>query len=254
MPKPLLSAVVLTKNSERTLRDCLESVAFADEILVIDDNSIDSTPDIASSCGARVVTRALAGDFSRQRNFAISESRGDWVLFIDSDEVVSSKLKTSIKAALKEGTPIAGRFTRVNRFPHYQITHGSLRSDKVTRLFPKEGLRSEGRVHEKLLSPCAPRLLAGPLYHAPYADWSATIRKLDQYTTCLAQQQFDQGKTTSFFSGVLIKPSWAFLKVYLINRGFLDGKMGLMFAIHHAYYTFMKYAKYHLIAHSGGTF
>lgn len=249
-----LSAVVLTRNSERTLRACLASLTFADEILVIDDGSTDATVAIAEELGASVIPHAMAGDFSAQRRFGIQQCRGQWVLFIDSDEVVSDGLRDAIQRAVLEQRLFSYSFTRINRFPHYRIKHGSMRSDTVTRLFPKEGLTSEGRVHEKILSPYPTKRLEGTLLHYPYRDWSATIRKLDQYTSFLAQQQFEKGKKTGFIAGTLIKPTWAFLKVYFINRGFLDGKMGLMFAIHHAYYTFMKYAKYHLIVHSEGTF
>lgn len=254
MTTVLLSAVVLTRNSERTLRACLASLSFADELLVIDDGSTDSTVTLATELGARVIPHAMAGDFSAQRRFAIEQCQGQWVLFIDSDEVVSETLRSSIQKAVVEQGLFSYSFPRVNRFPHYRIEHGSMRSDTVTRLFPKEGLTSEGRVHEKILSPYPTKKLNGALLHYPYKDWSATIRKLDQYTSFLAQQQSEKGKTTGFLAGTLIKPTWAFLKVYFLNRGFLDGKMGLMFAIHHAYYTFMKYAKYHLIANSGGTF
>lgn len=254
MTKPLLSTVVLTKNSARTLRDCLHSLSFAQEIIVVDDESTDQTPEIAHFCGAFVVKHALAGDFSAQRRYALSLCQGDWVLFIDSDEVVSEELKASILQAIKEPAKFCYSFARINRFPHYCITHGSMRSDSVRRLFPREDLSSEGRVHEKILSPFPEKRLSGALLHTPYKDWSAMIRKLDQYTTYLAEQQAERGKKVSFFSGALLKPTWAFLKVYFINGGFLDGKMGLMFAIHHAYYTFMKYAKYHLITQSEGTF
>lgn len=249
-----LSAVVLTHNSERTLRACLASLTFADEILVIDDGSTDATVAIAKELGARVISHAMAGDFSAQRRFGIQQCCGQWVLFIDSDEVVSDSLRNSIQQAVLKKDLFSFAFSRVNRFPHYRIEHGSMRSDTVTRLFPKEGLTSEGRVHEKILSHYPTKRLEGTLLHYPYRDWSATIRKLDQYTSFLAQQQSEKGKKTGVIVGTLIKPTWAFLKVYFINRGFLDGKMGLMFAIHHAYYTFMKYAKYHLITNSEGTF
>lgn len=254
MPKPRLSVVVLTKNSERTLRACLQSLSFAHEVIVVDDESTDRTPEIAHFCGAFVVKHPLSGDFSAQRRFAISLCQGDWILFIDSDEVVTEELKTAIQQAVKEPASCCYAFSRVNQFPHYAISHGSMRSDKVSRLFPAEGLTSEGRVHEKILSPFPEKTLSGALLHNPYKDWSAMIRKLDQYTTYLAEQQVEKGKKVGFLSGVLLKPTWAFFKVYFVNGGFLDGKMGLMFAVHHAYYTFMKYAKYHLITQSEGTF
>ena len=175
-----LSAVVLTRNSERTLRACLASLTFADEILVIDDGSTDATVAIAEELGASVIPHAMAGDFSAQRRFGIQQCRGQWVLFIDSDEVVSDGLRDAIQRAVLEQRLFSYSFTRINRFPHYRIKHGSMRSDTVTRLFPKEGLTSEGRVHEKILSPYPTKHLKGALLHYPYRDWSATIHKLDQ--------------------------------------------------------------------------
>ena len=249
-----LSAVVLTKNSERTLRATLQSLSFADEILVIDDESTDATVAVAQGNGARVISHAMKGDFSAQRNFGIRQARGRWILFIDSDEVVSPDLRKSILTVVQGKELISCSITRVNRFPHYRINHGSMRSDKVMRLFPKEGLQSVGRVHEKIMSLYPVREISGCLWHTPYKDWSATIQKLDQYTTFLAQQQHEKGKKTGFLSGALLKPAWAFLKVYFIHGGLLDGKMGLMFAIHHAYYTFMKYAKWSVLEKSGGEF
>ena len=102
-----LSAVVLTHNSERTLRACLASLTFADEILVIDDGSIDATVAISEELGASVIPHAMAGDFSAQRRFGIQQCRGRWVLFIDSDEVVSDGLKNSIQQAVLKGDPVS---------------------------------------------------------------------------------------------------------------------------------------------------
>lgn len=253
-PEARLSAVVLTKNSSALLEKCLQSLKFADELIIIDDFSTDETADIASRCGAKVIRHAMDGDFAAQRRFGIAQCNGDWVLFIDSDEFVTDELAEDIRRALSCGEKAAYFLKRENRFPHYDIAHGSMRSDRVLRLFPKEGLEVEGRVHEKLVSPFAQKNLQGVLLHQPYDNWSATIRKLDVYTDYLAVQQVEKGRKTGFFAGVFIKPIWAFIKVYFFNKGFLDGRMGVMFAVHHAYYTFMKYAKYFLLVNSGGKF
>lgn len=249
-----LSAVVLTKNSSALLEKCLQSLQFADELIVIDDFSTDDTADIATRCGAKVVKHAMNGDFAAQRRFGIDQCRCEWILFIDSDEFVSQELAEAIQSVLRSGKKAACLLKRENRFPHYSITHGSMRGDLVLRLFPKEGLTVEGRVHEKLKSPFPQKILQGALLHHPYENWSATIRKLDAYTEYLAVQQIEKGRKTGFFTGVFVKPTWAFVKVYFFNKGFLDGRMGVMFAVHHAYYTFMKYAKYYLLANSGGKF
>ncbi len=249
-----LVAVVLTKNSESILKQCLTSLSFADEILVIDDMSTDHTRELAESCGAKVITRVMNGDFGAQRRFAIDASNGEWILFIDSDEIVTPELAKEIRSAVKQPEKRAYEVRRKNQFQYHQISHGSMRSDAVLRLYPKEGLVVEGRVHERVISPYPISQLHNPMLHYPYKDWSAMIGKLDTYTEYLAKQQLEKNKKTNFFSGALLKPTWAFIKVYLINRGFLDGKMGLMFAVHHAYYTFMKYAKYYLMVNSQGKF
>lgn len=249
-----LSAVVLTRNCADLLPQCLRSLGFADEIVVIDDFSDDNTREIAEAAGARVLTRAMNGDFGEQRRFGIESARGRWILFIDSDEVVTEGLAKEICQAIASGMDHAYFLQRVNRFPNYEITHGSMRSDRVLRLFPKEGLEVVGRVHERVVSPYPSSVLRGRLLHYPYKDWSATIRKLDVYTENLAKQQMMLNKRTGFVSGVFLKPTWAFIKVYFFNKGFLDGRMGVMFAIHHAYYTFMKYAKYYLLINSHGKF
>lgn len=248
-----LVAIVLTKNSGSLLQQCLESLSFADQILVIDDLSTDNTKQIAEACGAKVITRAMNGDFGAQRRFAIEASGGEWILFVDSDEVVTPPLADEIRLAVQQEQR-AYAIRRKNQFAHYEISHGSMRSDKVLRLYPKDGLLVEGRVHERVISPYPTSELRHVMLHYPYRDWSAMIHKLDAYTEYLAKQQVEKGKKTSFLSGVLLKPTWAFVKVYLFNRGFLDGKMGLMFAVHHAYYTFMKYAKFYLMDRSQGKF
>lgn len=248
-----LSAIVLTKNSERCLKACLGSLTFADELLVIDDHSTDTTIKIAQMSGAKIIVHSMNGDFSAQRRFAVEQASGEWLLFIDSDEVVSPELAEEIKSVIQKEY-CACELLRENRFLHHSIRNGSMRGDRVLRLFPREGLSIVGRVHEKMSSKYPVIRLSGILFHYPYEDWSAMIRKLDAYTSYLAQQQIEKKKNTCFLIGALLKPTWAFLKVYVFHRGFLDGRMGLMFAVHHAYYTFMKYAKFNLLQDSQGKF
>ena len=152
-PDATLSAVVLTRNSSALLERCLQSLKFADELIVIDDFSTDETAEISARCGAKVVKHAMNGDFAAQRRFGIEQCGCKWVLFIDSDELVSDELAEEIKHVLQGGEKAAYLLKRENSFPHYDITHGSMRSDCVLRLFPKEGLKVEGRVHEKVSSP-----------------------------------------------------------------------------------------------------
>lgn len=248
-----LTAVVLTHNAEGpALEQVLGALAFCGEILVIDDMSTDGTPQEAERCGARVLRRALAGDFGAQRRFGIEQAAGDWILFVDSDETVSRELAESIAALVSSGKRAAGRVRRVNRFLHHGISHGSMRSDTVLRLFPRDAVTVRGLVHESFVTSLPEVRLEGALYHCPYRTWSDTIKKLDAYTESWARER--RGKPVSVLRDMVLRPSWALIKVYVFNGGFLDGRMGWMFAVHHAYYTFMKYAKLYLLNRSDGRF
>lgn len=251
MATPTLSIIILAKNCQESIARTLESCGFADEVLVIDDFSTDNTPTVAIEHGARVLRHELNGDFSAQRNFGIEHACCDWILFIDADEVITPELQKEIQRAVQKD-PKAYLVRRSNRFQHHRIEHGSMRSDVVLRLAPKGKIFVAGKVHEKIDSPLPKEELPGRLLHYPYDSWSVTIRKLDAYTSYLAEQQETRGKKTGFWAGAVIKPTWAFFKVYALNGGFLDGKMGFLFSVHHAYYTFMKYAKWDLVHRTNG--
>ena len=250
---PCLSIIILAKNCASSLARTLASARFADEVLVIDDFSTDTTADVARSSGARVLQHALNGDFAAQRRFGVEAAASDWILFLDSDEVVTPELQTQIHDAIRR-PPASYYLRRLNCFEHHTIRHCSMRSDRVLRLMPKEGTDITGRVHEKITSIHPTSELSGYLLHYTYRNWSETIRKLDSYTSYLGKQQAERGTNTSFLMGALLKPTWAFFKAYVVDRGFLDGKMGFLFAVHHAYYTFMKYAKWDLEKRTKGMF
>jgi glycosyltransferase involved in cell wall biosynthesis len=248
-----LTAVVLTHNAAGPeFERVLGALAFCGEILVIDDMSTDATPETAARCGAKVLRRALAGDFGAQRRFGIEQASGDWILFVDSDETVSEKLAESIASLVNSGKRAAGRVKRENRFLYHAITHGSMRSDTVLRLFPRDAVTVRGLVHETFVTDLPEVRLAGPLYHCPYRTWNDMIRKLDAYTESWARER--RGRPVGVLRDMVLRPTWALIKVYIFNGGFLDGRMGWMFAVHHAYYTFMKYAKLYLLNRSDGRF
>ena len=160
-PDATLSAVVLTRNSSALLERCLQSLKFADELIVIDDFSTDETAEISARCGAKVVKHALNGDFAAQRRFGIEQCGCKWVLFIDSDELVSDELAEEIKHVLQGGEKAAYLLKREKQFStlrHYsRIDEERLRASAV----PEEGLKVEGRVHEKVSSPFPHKKAAG---------------------------------------------------------------------------------------------
>ncbi len=251
MNKLPLSVIILTHNEEDNIKDCIESALFADEILVLNNDSTDKTVEIAQSLGAKVIERALNNDFSAQRNFGIKEAKHDWILMLDADERITEELAHSIKICVEVNKDICYQVSRENHFVQGKVLHGDLRPDNVERLFKKEGSFYEGIIHERLHSPYPKQKLKGRLIHFPYKTWEIHLDKLNRYSTLVAKKYHSQDKKCSF-TDILIKPAWAFIKMYFIHAGFLDGKLGLEFCILHYFYTMEKYLKLYSLNHNKG--
>lgn len=238
-----LTVVILSNNEAENISNCINSAAFANEIIVIDSGSKDKTVDIATSLGAKVIQRPLNNDFSQQRNFGISVSSNEWIFMLDCDERITDELANEIKKLVKMNADATYTVSRENNFAQGKALHGVLRPDNVERLFKKTGSYYDGIIHERLHSPYPKAKLNSKLIHFPYKSWETHLYKMNKYTTMLAQKYHDKGKKCHFFSDILFKPIWAFFKVYIINLGFLDGKLGLIFSLTHYFYTLEKYIK-----------
>ena len=247
-----LTALILGKNEERNITDCVKSVAFAERVIVIDDFSTDLTKVLAEQAGAEVVRHRLAGDWGQQRNFAISQADTEWILFVDADERISEPLAKEIRAAVDSGEKHAYWIRRECRFLHNHATHGALRPDYVKRLFPTEGARVEGCVHESYFSPFPEKKLRGTMYHYTYENWDQYLKKINKYSTLSAEKYRQNGKKCYFFRDVVLRPFWAFFKIYVLNGGFLDGKMGFVLSVNHYLYTFNKYVKLYYLYKDNG--
>lgn len=247
-----VTVIILAKNEEQNIKDCIDTVGFADEVLVIDDFSTDQTPEIAASMGARVVQHAMNGDWGGQQTFAIQEAKSKWILFLDADERISPELGAEIVTAVQKDEPKAYWMQRRNKFHHNKATHGVLRPDYVLRLMPAEGSYVEGYVHPAIITPYKEAKLQGPMYHYTYDNWQQYFNKFNNYTTLAAEKYKDAGKSCSFFKDIIIRPSWAFFKVYILDRGFLDGKMGFILSVNHYFYTMIKYVKLYYLLKSNG--
>ena len=237
-----ITAIILARNEEKHIVDCIKSILFADEILIIDDGSTDQTVPLATELGATVIPHSLNGDWAQQRRFGISQSHSEWIVFIDSDERVSPELAKSIQQAI-QGEPKAYWLRRYNLFRHNQATHGVVRPDKVLRLMPREGASVEGAVHEAFISPYSQDTLKGKLYHYTYDNWDQFFDKFNKYTTAAANKYKKQGKSCSFFGDIIVRPIWAFLKIYILQGGIIDGKIGFLLSVYHMLYTKTKYVK-----------
>ena len=251
-----ISVLILAKNEEDNIADCIKSCQkFASEIIVIDDYSNDNTAKLAEELGAKVIQHSLNADWGSQQNFAINQANCDWIFFLDADERVDNALAEEIIKAVNKDNKVAYWIKRYSRLRHYQVSHGILRTDEVMRLLPKEEAKVEGKVHPQIISPYPQeKIKTGGLIHYTYKNNAHYWRKFNQYTDLSAQKYLEKGKKFNFFLDLIIRPFWAFFKIYFINLGFLDGKVGFIFSVNHAFYTFTKYSKFYFLENSKGDF
>lgn len=241
-----LSAVLITKNAAHQLADCLASVAFCDEIVVVDSGSDDGTVEIAERHGARVIQSEWRG-FGPQKQFAVEQASHDWVLCLDADERVSGSLQESIRTTLGAVSPapsfLAWRFARCNKFMGRYLKHGEGYPDWSLRLFDRRHARwSDDAVHEKVIADGKIGTLPGDLLHESAESLETYLSKQNRYTTLAAQEALAAGRRTSV-AQLLFSPVLRFIKFYLLRRGFLDGVPGLVHILIGCQNSFFKYAK-----------
>ena len=237
-----LSAVIIAKNAARQLPECLESLAFCDEILVVDSGSDDGTVALAQSRGARVIEAEWRG-FGPQKRYAVEQAAHDWVLCVDADERVSPELRSAIERALAAPAKAAYRFPRCNRFLDRYLRHGEGYPDWSLRLFDRRRARwSDDAVHEKVLTDAEVGTLTGDLLHDSAETLDAYLAKQNRYTTLAAQQAFDAGRRANALQ-LLLSPLVRFVKFYFFRLGLLDGVPGLIHILIGCGNSFAKYAK-----------
>lgn len=238
-----LTAVVPTYNEEEMIRECLQSVSWADEILVVDSFSTDRTVEIAHGLGARVLQHDYVNS-ATQKNWAIPQSTHSWVLLVDADERVTPELREEIRRILAEGPRHDGYWIRrANHFLGRRMKHAGWESDKVIRLFRREVARYEEReVHAEIALPGPLPVLRHPLLHYSFRSFRQYWHKMQLYSDWGASQLLREGKSASWFS-VGMRPPIRFLKMYVIRLGFLDGMHGLVLCTLAAFTVFLKYAK-----------
>jgi len=244
-----LSACIVAMNEEDRIPDCLESLAFCDEIVVVDSHSSDRTREIAAAHGARVIERDWPG-FGRQKNFAIDAAEHDWVLCLDADERVSPELAREIVALRDAGFPGRAGWSvpRLSVYLGMRVRHGSWYPNRQLRLFDRRRARwtTDRDPHDRVALDGPVGRLAGDLVHLPYRSLAEHLRTIDRYTTAMARGLQARGRRAGS-ADVILRPAMHFVRFYFLKRGFLLGWKGLFLAHLDAHYTRLKYVKLRLL-------
>ncbi len=244
-----ISATIITLNEEHNLPRALERLDFCDEVLVVDSGSNDQTANIARAAGARVLENAWPG-YADQKNFAAAHASHNWILSLDADEALSSELAAEIvRLHAESDLPYdAYRFPRRARYLGAWIRHSGWYPDSKIRLYDRRKARWVGDyVHESVVADGPVGKLRGDLLHYTCNDFADHIRTVNRYTTLAAREWRDnhgpipRGQVPAW--RLFAAPPWAFLRSFILQRGFLDGRRGFLIAWMAAFYVFAKYAK-----------
>ncbi|MBI5888724.1 MAG: glycosyltransferase family 2 protein [Deltaproteobacteria bacterium] len=237
-----VSVTIITLNEEANIRRCLESVRWADEIIVSDSGSVDKTVSICREYGARVYEDAWRG-YGKQKNLCAGRAKNEWILNVDADEQITPELKDELQRAVEDGAKAGCYVARKNYFGARWIRHCGWYPDYNLRLYRKDkGSFNEARVHEAVTVDGLTSRLKNPLVHRTYRDITDYFTRMQRYSTLAAEELKDKGKRAGV-ADILLRPPLTFLKMYILKLGFLDGAMGLTLSMLYACYTLAKYAK-----------
>jgi glycosyltransferase involved in cell wall biosynthesis len=244
-----LSVIVIAKNEATVIRRCLESVAWADEIIVLDSGSTDATVEICRECKARVEATTDWPGFGVQKNRVLALATSDWVLSIDADEWVTEGLRAEIQAAIaRPGAPSAFRMPRLSSYCGRFMRHSGWWPGHVTRLFRRgQAHFSDNLVHERLIVDSAVGTLRAPLMHESYRNLEQVLAKVNAYSSAGAAMARRRDRSASL-GGAVLRGLWSFFRTYFLRAGFLDGREGLMLAISNAETSYYREVKLMLLA------
>jgi glycosyltransferase involved in cell wall biosynthesis len=237
-----ISACIITYNEADRIEACIKSLPFCDEIIVIDSGSTDDTVIIAEKLGAKVIYRKFDG-FRSQKQFAVEQTKHNWVISLDADEIVSEKLRNKI-IDLQNNQLNSYEGYKMPRCSYYHnkfLRHGNAYPDRVLRLFNKTqaGWHGEREIHEHVVNRGKTGTLSGDLLHFPYRSFSHELEKRRKYALMMADFQCQRNKRASFIK-LFASPIWHFLRGYVFRLGFLDGWQGLVFQLNKCHYSMQK--------------
>lgn len=241
-----ISIVVLTHNDEKRIVDCLESLNFADELIIVDDNSSDRTVELSQRFTKKIFVRPLNNNFANQRNFAFNLVHNQWVLFIDSDEFVSEKMKEEIQKKIKLNDIDGFYVKRYDYMWGKKILHGEAGNVRLLRLAKKDSGKWKGRVHEKWKVLGNTAELSSPLIHVPHQTVKEFVDDINEYSTVRTYELYEEGKEVNFFS-IIFYPVAKFVQNYIVRRGYIDGIPGFLYAAMMSFHSFLVRAKLFLL-------
>jgi len=246
-----LSVTIIACNEAHNIRACLQSIAWADEVIVVDSGSTDQTVEICRQLSAQVIQRPWPGHV-RQKQYALEQASGDWILSLDADERLSPEATEEIKRIVLRGSPAADGFIlpRQSYYLGRWIRHGGWYPDYKLRLV-RRGTAAWGGddPHDKLILQGRTAKLQGKILHNVYASIADQLRTVDSFSRITAEQWHRQGRRSSL-ALMLLKPPARFLECYVWKLGFLDGMPGLIIAVITSYYAFLKWAKLWELQHA----
>jgi glycosyltransferase involved in cell wall biosynthesis len=242
---PTLSVILITRNEEANLADCLASLeGIAQQIVVVDSNSTDRTLEIAHIYGALMAYPTDWPGFGPQKNRALDLATGEWVLSLDADERLTPTLKSEILTAMNHSAHVnCFAIPRLSWYCGRFIRHSGWSPDYVERLFKRGTARfSDDLVHERLIPNGTVAKLENPMLHYSFMNYTQVLDKLNRYSTASAEQAFAKGKKSNPAKAVL-HGMWAFIRTYILRAGFLDGPQGFALALSNAHGTYYRYMK-----------
>lgn len=244
----IISVIIITLNEEKNIQACLESVAWADEIIVVDSGSTDATLEICDRFNAKTLINLEWRGYGYQKNLALQQATGDWILSLDADERLSPELQQRIREVIAAPQADAYAFPRRAYFLGKTLRHGGWWPDYVVRLFRRgTGKFSDVLVHEQVLVQGVVKKLKEPLIHYSYVSLEQLLEKINKYSSAGAAQAFTKNRHSSLGKAIG-KSCWTFFRLYCLRAGFLDGQAGLIAAIgkaEEAYYRYLKLSSLH---------
>ncbi|HSX48707.1 MAG TPA: glycosyltransferase family 2 protein [Candidatus Saccharimonadales bacterium] len=236
----MISAVILTKNEERNIQRCIKSLQWCDEIVIVDDYSTDKTLSKVKEC--KVFKRKLNGNFAAQRNFGLSKAKGDWILFIDADEIVTKELQKEIATRIKYSERNGFYLKRKDIFLGRELNYGETGNIKLLRLAKRNSGKWKRKVHEYWDINGEMCELPSPIIHYHDTNLSGFITKINYYSEIHAKENIKAGKRSNLLK-IIFYPLGKFFVNYFLKLGFLDGTRGFIMATIMSFHSFLSWSR-----------